>query len=142
MCSQKTGTRKYFSVRRKHYEAFNSMQSSVKLEEKINHYLVDMRIRFYGLDATILLLYEKSENVMITADEMENKKQDSLLKCKSHYFLQFQNPQINTIRCLMLLLGKFYYSIQYDFASHKLRKLQVWFIAHEAIQSCEHKKVN
>ena len=87
------------------------MQSSVKLDEKINHYLVDMRIRFYGLDATILLLYEKSENVMVTADEMENKKQDSLLKCKSHYFLQFWNPKINTIRCLMLLLGKFYYSI-------------------------------
>ena len=82
------------------------MQSSVKLEEKINHYLVDMRIRFYGLDATILLLNEKSENVMINAEEMENKKQDSLLN-----FFQFWNPQINTILCLMLLLGKFYYSI-------------------------------
>ena len=86
------------------------MQSSVKLDQKINHYLVDMKIRFYGLDVTTEL-NEKSENVMINADEMENKKQDSLLKCKSHYFLQFWNPQINTIRCLMLLLGKFYYSI-------------------------------
>ena len=87
------------------------MQNSVKFDQKINHYLVDMIIRFYGLDATILLLNEKSENVMINAEEMENKKQDSLLKYKSNYFFQFWNPQINTILCLMLLLGKFYYSI-------------------------------
>ena len=54
------------------------MQSPVKLEQKINnHYSVDMTIRFYGLEVTILVVnrkiwkfHDKSWN----ADEMEIKK--------------------------------------------------------------------